>query len=48
MVAVDIPSGMSSDSGESAGKIVRADYTVTFVAPKLGQVLPPNCDSTAN
>ncbi|MGO9229966.1 MAG: NAD(P)H-hydrate dehydratase [Bryobacteraceae bacterium] len=45
VVAVDIPSGMSSDSGESAGKVARADYTVTFVAPKLGQVLPPNCDA---
>ena len=44
VVAVDIPSGMSSDSGESAGKVARADYCVTFVAPKLGQVLPPNCD----
>ena len=44
VVAVDIPSGMSSDSGESAGKVARADFCVTFVAPKLGQVLPPNCD----
>ncbi len=25
-------------------KVARADYTVTFTAPKLGQVLPPNCD----
>jgi NAD(P)H-hydrate epimerase len=46
VVAVDIPSGMSSDTGESAGKVARADYTVTFTAPKLGQVLPPNCDMT--
>jgi len=46
VVAVDIPSGMSSDSGESAGQIARADYTITFTAPKLGQVLPPNCDRT--
>ncbi len=45
VVAVDIPSGMSSDSAESAGRIARADHTVTFTAPKLGQVLPPNCDS---
>jgi ADP-dependent NAD(P)H-hydrate dehydratase / NAD(P)H-hydrate epimerase len=29
---------------ESAGEVARADYTVTFTAPKLGQVLPPNCD----
>ncbi|MGA2037638.1 MAG: NAD(P)H-hydrate dehydratase [Bryobacteraceae bacterium] len=46
VVAVDIPSGMSSDAGESAGRVARADYTVTFTAPKLGQVMPPNCDST--
>src|ERR1017187_1789532 len=46
VVAVDIPSGMSSDAGESGGKVARADYTVTFTAPKLGQVLPPNCDYT--
>jgi NAD(P)H-hydrate epimerase len=46
VVAVDIPSGMSSDTGESVGKVARADYTVTFTAPKLGQVMPPNCDYT--
>jgi NAD(P)H-hydrate epimerase len=43
IVSVDIPSGMRSDVGES-GDCVRADYTVTFTAPKLGQVLPPNCE----
>lgn len=44
VVAVDIPSGMTSDSGETAGTFARADYTVTFTAPKVGQVMPPNCD----
>jgi len=44
VVAVDLPSGMPSDSGEPAGECARADATVTFTAPKLGQVLPPNCD----
>jgi hydroxyethylthiazole kinase-like uncharacterized protein yjeF len=44
VAAVDIPSGMPSDSGEPAGEIARADYTITFTAPKVGQVLPPNCD----
>ena len=43
VVAVDIPSGLDSDSAESRGEIVRADYTVTFTALKLGQVLAPNC-----
>ncbi len=44
VVAVDIPSGVSSDSAASAGETVRAGYTVTFTAPKAGHVLPPNCD----
>ncbi|HVX67274.1 MAG TPA: NAD(P)H-hydrate dehydratase [Bryobacteraceae bacterium] len=44
VVAVDIPSGMESDSAASAGEIARARYTVTFTAPKIAQALPPNCD----
>lgn len=43
VVAVDMPSGLESDSATSSGETVRADYTVTFTAPKVGQVLPPNC-----
>ena len=44
VVAVDIPSGMASDSGASAGEIARADYTVTFTAPKIAHAMPPNCN----
>jgi NAD(P)H-hydrate epimerase len=44
VVAVDIPSGMPSDSGDPAVEFARADFTVTFTAPKIAQVLPPNCD----
>jgi NAD(P)H-hydrate epimerase len=44
IVAVDIPSGLASDTGQPIGESVRADYTVTFTAPKVGQVLHPNCD----
>jgi hydroxyethylthiazole kinase-like uncharacterized protein yjeF len=44
IVAVDIPSGLASDSGQAQGESVRADYTVTFTAPKVGQVLAPNCE----
>ncbi|MGH9629867.1 MAG: NAD(P)H-hydrate dehydratase, partial [Bryobacteraceae bacterium] len=44
VVAVDIPSGMPSDSGISAGEVARADYTVTFTAPKVAHVMPSNCD----
>lgn len=44
IVSVDIPSGMPSDTGQALGEMVRADYTITFTAPKVAQVLPPNCD----
>ena len=46
VMAVDIPSGMPSDSGEAVGEFARADYTVTFTAPKVAHALPPNCDHT--
>jgi NAD(P)H-hydrate epimerase len=44
VVAVDLPSGMPTDSGEPAGEFARADCTVTFTAPKLAHAMPPNCD----
>jgi NAD(P)H-hydrate epimerase len=37
-VAVDIPSGIDSDSGEALGEAVRADVTVTFHRAKPGLV----------
>lgn len=43
VVAVDVPSGMPTDSGESEGEFARADATVTFTAPRLCHVLAPNC-----
>jgi NAD(P)H-hydrate epimerase len=46
VVAVDIPSGLPSDLPSPVGEFARADATVTFTAPKLGLVLPPNCDHT--
>ncbi len=44
IVALDIPSGLDSDSGALLGETVRAAYTVTFTAPKVGQVMPPACE----
>jgi hydroxyethylthiazole kinase-like uncharacterized protein yjeF len=41
VVAVDVPSGVDSDSGTPPGECVRADYTVTFTAPKLCHALGP-------
>ncbi|MGC8792926.1 MAG: NAD(P)H-hydrate dehydratase [Bryobacteraceae bacterium] len=43
IVAVDIPSGIESDAADTPGEAVQADYTVTFTAPKVGQIMPPNC-----
>ena len=45
VVAVDLPSGMVSDSNWTEREFARADLTVTFTAPKRCHVLPPNCDS---
>jgi len=36
VLAVDIPSGLSADSGNVLGTAVRASATVTFIARKLG------------
>ena len=45
VVAVDIPSGMGSDFPHPLGEQARADFTVTFTAPKPAHALPPNCDA---
>ena len=39
VVSADIPSGLSSDSGQALGAAVRADVTVAIGAPKLGFAL---------
>jgi NAD(P)H-hydrate epimerase len=36
VLAVDLPSGLDCDSGESLGQCVRANHTATFVARKIG------------
>ena len=36
VVAVDLPSGLDANTGEVLGACVKADVTVTFVAPKVG------------
>jgi ADP-dependent NAD(P)H-hydrate dehydratase / NAD(P)H-hydrate epimerase len=40
-VAVDVPSGLDSDSGKALGAAVRADRTVTLAFPKVGVVGHP-------
>ena len=39
VVAVDTPSGLSSDGEPAAGPVVKSHWTVTFTAPKIGQLL---------
>ncbi len=44
VLAVDLPSGLASDSAFYTGDVVRADFTVTFTAPKPCHVISPACD----
>ena len=46
VVAVDVPSGVASDTAELIGPAVRAQLTVTFTAPKVANVLPPACEAS--
>lgn len=45
-MAVDVPSGINSDSGEICGICIRADKTVTFAAYKVGMLMFPAADYT--
>jgi len=36
VLSVDIPSGLDADTGESLGRCIQADVTVTFIGTKLG------------
>ena len=45
VVAVDLPSGVPSDTGALDWEVAGATSTVTFAAPKRGHVLPPACDT---
>jgi NAD(P)H-hydrate epimerase len=41
VLAIDIPSGVDSGTGQVPGAAARADVTVSFGAPKLGSLLHP-------
>ncbi len=43
VVAVDLPSGISADTGDLIGEHVRAGFSVTFTAPKIAHIFPPAC-----
>ncbi|MBF0188831.1 MAG: NAD(P)H-hydrate dehydratase [Magnetococcales bacterium] len=41
VMAVDIPSGVSSDDGQVMGTAIQAEWTVTFAAEKIGHRMQP-------
>jgi ADP-dependent NAD(P)H-hydrate dehydratase / NAD(P)H-hydrate epimerase len=45
ILAVDTPSGLASDGEASEGPVLFAHRTVTFTAPKLGQLISPQADT---
>jgi NAD(P)H-hydrate epimerase len=45
ILALDIPSGLPSDGEPAAGPAIQAHATVTFTAPKVGQLV--SCDAAA-
>lgn len=41
VISVDMPSGLSGDTGQPSGTVIKAGMTVTMGLPKLGQVIYP-------
>jgi ADP-dependent NAD(P)H-hydrate dehydratase / NAD(P)H-hydrate epimerase len=44
VLSIDIPSGLSSDTGCAMGAAVRAAVTATFAYPKIGQMIYPGAE----
>ena len=40
ILAIDVPSGLDADTGETFGAVIRADLTLTVGAPKTGLLAP--------
>ena len=43
VLSLDIPSGVNGETGEVMGTAVRADHTLAFGLPKIGNMLHPGC-----
>ena len=48
VIAIDLPSGLYADTGVAAETCVKANYTVTFVAPKVGLFIADGPDHTGH
>ena len=46
IISIDIPSGVSGETGKILGTCIKASKTVTFGLPKTGLVIHPGCDFT--
>jgi NAD(P)H-hydrate epimerase len=46
--AVDTPSGLPSDGGAAEGPVLRVHHTVTFTAPKVGQLVSRDCEAAGS
>jgi len=46
IIAVDMPSGLPSDGEAAEGPVLRAHQTVTFTAPKIGQLVSADAPCT--
>ena len=44
VVSIDIPSGISGETGEALGTCIKATSTVTFGLPKIGLVIHEGCN----
>jgi NAD(P)H-hydrate epimerase len=44
VVSADIPSGVQGDTGKVMGVGIRADFTISFGLPKIGNILLPGYD----
>jgi NAD(P)H-hydrate epimerase len=44
VLAVDVPSGLSADTGRPCGACIRARITVTFAYPKIGHLVYPGAE----
>jgi len=45
ILSVDTPSGLPSDGEAATGPVLYAHHTVTFTAPKFGQLVSPNAEA---